>query len=190
MQTGCKACNDETLQTLWEILHERLYRFILSRVNNPDDAQDILQSVFFKIHTNLDSVRDGDRLESWVFQITRNCITDFYRQPGKVPLDDTLPSYDDHTSDDPSSEIAQYVHDIVKSLPDKYRQAIEMVDYRGLSQQNAAHELGISLSGMKSRVQRGRAMVREIMLACCHFEFDSQGIVMEFYDCCCFCQNK
>lgn len=189
MEICCKEFRDDVLRSLWEEMHDRLLRFILSRVNNPDDAQDILQTTFVKIHSGLESIRDSEKLESWVFQITRNCISDYYRQPGKVPLDESLPTYDDHNSDDPSSEITLYVHDIVSSLPQIYRQAIEMVDYRGMSQQDAAKELGISVSGMKSRVQRSRAMVREIMLACCHFEFDSQGIVMEYYDCCCICKR-
>lgn len=190
MEICCEEFREDTLRSLWEEMHDRLLRFILSRVNNPDDAQDILQTVFLKIHSGLESVRESDKLESWVFQIARNCIIDYYRQPGKVPLDESLPAYDEYNSDDSSSEITLYVRDIVRSLPDMYRQALDMVDFRGMSQQDAARELGISLSGMKSRVQRGRAMVRVIMLACCHFEFDSHGIVMEYYDCCCFCQNK
>ncbi|GAP20568.1 RNA polymerase sigma factor SigZ [Leptolinea tardivitalis] len=190
MQIGCKACNEETLQTLWEVLHDRLYRFILSRVDNPDDAQDILQSVFFKIHTSLDTVRELDRIESWVFQITRNCIKDYYRQPGKTTLDENIPVFDEYASLDPTLQVAEYVHEVVNSLPVIYREAIDLIDYQGLSQQEAAHRLGISISGMKSRVQRGRSMVREIMMACCHFEFDARGIVMEYYDPCCICENQ
>ena len=190
MEICCEEFRDDVLKSLWEEMHERLLRFIVSRVNNSDDAQDILQIVFLKIHSGLESIRDTEKMESWVFQITRNCITDYFRQPGKVPLDEALPAYDTYKSDDLSSEIALYVHDIVSSLPEIYRRALELVDLQGMSQQDAANELGITLSGMKSRVQRGRTMVREIMLACCHFEFDSQGIVMEYHNCCCFCQDK
>jgi hypothetical protein len=43
---------------------------------------------------------------------------------------------------------------------------------------------------MKSRVQRARGMVREVMLACCHFEFDTRGIVMEYYEPCCVCESQ
>jgi RNA polymerase sigma-70 factor (ECF subfamily) len=190
MQTGCKACNDETLQILWEALHDRLFRFILSRVDNEDDAQDILQSVFIKIHASLDTVRELDRIESWVFQITRNCIKDFYRQPGKAPLDENIPVFDEYASHDPTFQVSEYVHEVVSSLPSIYREAIELADYQGMSQQEAARKLNISVSGMKSRVQRARAMVREIMLACCHFEFDTRGIVMEYYDSCRICENQ
>jgi RNA polymerase sigma-70 factor, ECF subfamily len=190
MEICCEEFRDDVLQSLWGEMHERLLHFIVSRIDNHDDAQDILQNVFIKIHSGLDSVRDTEKLESWVFQITRNSITDFYRQPGRFLLDEALPIYDDYAIDDPTSEVARYIHDIVRSLPEIYRQAVELVDIRGMNQKDAARDLGISVSGMKSRVQRGRAMVREIMLACCHFEFDSQGIVMEYYDCCCFCQNK
>jgi RNA polymerase sigma-70 factor (ECF subfamily) len=159
-------------------------------VDNEDDAQDILQSVFIKIHASLDTVRELDRIESWVFQITRNCIKDFYRQPGKAPLDENIPVFDEYASHDPTFQVSEYVHEVVSSLPSIYREAIELADYQGMSQQEAARKLNISVSGMKSRVQRARAMVREIMLACCHFEFDTRGIVMEYYDSCRICENQ
>lgn len=190
MEICCIEFRDEIIRSLWEKLHDRLLRFILSRVDNPDDAHDILQTVFLKIHSKLETVTHVDRMESWVFQIARNCITDYYRQSGLTSLDESYPSIDRYASDDPTGEIARYVHSIVKSLPDIYRQAVEMVDLNGISQQEAARELGISVSGLKSRVQRGRNLVREIMLACCHFEFDSQGILMEYYPSCCHCRNK
>lgn len=73
------------------------------------------------------------------------------------------------------ADLAPSVRAFLACLPGKYRQALIMVEYQGLKQHEIAERLGISLSGAKSRVQRGREMIREALLDCCHFEFDRHG---------------
>src|SRR5574340_493285 len=68
-----------TTETVWEGFHGRLKQFILRRVSDEQNAEDILQDVFLKVHLHIDTLRDEQRLESWLYQITRNAITDYYR---------------------------------------------------------------------------------------------------------------
>jgi RNA polymerase sigma-70 factor, ECF subfamily len=189
MDIGCQDCRDEALRILWVDLHKRLLAFINSRVNDADDAEDILQEVFLKIHTSLSTIRDVSKVESWVFQITRNVITDHFRKPPKLPLETDLAVTDDYSGEDTAEDLAPYIQDIVKSLPEKYREAILLTDYQGLNQVEAAKRLKISISGFKSRVQRARNMVKETMLTCCHFEFDARGIVYDYRQHCCCCEE-
>lgn len=191
MDIGCQKCRDEVTQTLWIDLHDRLYKFIFSRVHDPDDVDDILQDVFLKIHTRLATIRDTSRIESWVFQITRNCIHDHYRKPVRLPLETDIPVTDDvGGEEDTAADLAPYIQEIVQSLPEKYREAILLTDYGGINQSAAAKQLGISPSGFKSRVQRARSMIREIMLTCCHFEFDVRGIICDYREHCCCCSEE
>lgn len=190
MEIGCQECRNDTLQTLWEELHDRLYRFIYIRVNDSDDTEDILQNVFLKIHTNLETIRDVNKIESWIFQIARNTIMDYFRKPGKLPLDENLAVFDEYASENTAEDLAPYIQDIIQTLPPIYREAVQLVDCQGMNQQEAAKTQGISLSGMKSRVQRARGLIKETMLSCCHFEFDSRGIVMDYRNHCCCCENK
>ncbi len=189
MDIGCQDCRDDALRTLWEDLHDRLFAFIRARVDDPDDVEDILQETFLKIHTSLATIRDVSKVESWVFQITRNCISDHYRKPAKLPLDTDLPTTDDYPGEDTAENLAPYIKDIIGSLPGKYREAILLTDYEGISQVDAAEKLGITVSGFKSRVQRARSMVKETMLTCCHFEFDARGIVYDYRERCCCCSE-
>jgi RNA polymerase sigma-70 factor, ECF subfamily len=176
-----------TLEALWNQLHERLFHFINSRAPSADDAQDILQEVFLRIHSNLEHVRELDRLESWVYQIARNCIIDFYRsQHPTEPLQD-YPLEDEPTEPDILADLSPYIHDLVDSLPEPYRQALIMTEYQGLSQKDLALQLGLSFSGAKSRVQRARQKVQDLLLACCHFEFDVRGMICCFREGCCVC---
>jgi len=171
-------------------MHDRLLAFVISRIDSRDEAEDILQDVFLKVHLNLSTIRDVSKIESWVFQITRNSISDRYRKTGNIRLDENVPIHDTYAINNPTDEIATYVREIVNSLSPIYREAIEMIDYQGVSQLEAARVLGISVSGMKSRIQRARSMVREIMLTCCHFGFDTEGILMDYYNPRCRCDEK
>lgn len=69
---------------------------------------------------------------------------------------------------------------MVRDLPDDYRRAIELTELGGMTQAAAAERLGLSVPGAKSRVQRGRARLREMLLRCCEIETDRRGRVVAF----------
>lgn len=176
-------------------MHDRLHRFILSRVPDETVADDILQEVFLRIHTHLDGVRDMDRLESWIFQIARNSITDYYRARRRVvPLEgsgiENELIADEPEEPDAAAELAPALRELVEGLPELYRQALILTEYEGLSQKQAAERLGISFSGAKSRVQRARQMVLDALLSCCHFEFDVRGVLCCYRSHCCCCDGE
>jgi hypothetical protein len=68
---------------------------------------------------------------------------------------------------------------MIHSLPGPYREAILLTEFDGLSQVEMARRLGISVSGPKSRVQRGRRQLKNMLLDCCRFEFDRRGRVFD-----------
>lgn len=190
MPCECTRPASITVQTLWSELHDRLFRFILRRVTDPDDVEDILQDVFLKVHLHLETIQNIEKIESWMFQITRNCIVDFYRKPDHPPIEKEIPVYDEYPGEDTAENLAPYLQEIIQSLPEKYSQAIILTDYQGKNQQELADHLGISLSGAKSRVQRARQKIKDIMLACCHFEFDARGIIYDYREHCCCCDGE
>src|SRR5687768_2462359 len=71
-------------QAIWVELGARLRAFVAGRVSNEADAEDIVQDVFVRIHTRLDTLDDERKLTGWVYQIARNAIIDHYR--GRRPL--------------------------------------------------------------------------------------------------------
>jgi RNA polymerase sigma-70 factor (ECF subfamily) len=181
-----------TLESIFGTFHTRLRRFILKRVNDEATAGDILQDVFLKIHLRMSTLQDSDRLEAWVYQIARNAIIDHYRRPDRfVPIDEILPAPEpEATEPDAAGEIAASMREMAESLPEPYREALLLTEFGGLSQQQLADRLGISLSGAKSRVQRARQKIRDDLLTCCHFEFDRYGRVVDFWEHCCCCSGE
>ncbi len=170
-----------TAGTVYQDFHAKLRSFTLRQVSDPDVADDILQDVYLKIHAHIDDLRDAERIESWLFQVTRNAIADHYRRARpQDELPDSLPAPVDEEPDT-AAELAASIGDMLRCLPPKYRQALELTDFQGLSQADLADRLHISLSGAKSRVQRAREKLKEALLDCCHFEFDRYGRVIDYY---------
>ena len=177
-----------TTESIWEEFHARLKQFILKRMPDEESAEDILQEVFPKIHARIDTLRDKDRLQSWVYQIARNAISDYYRvHKATLELPEILLMPEEPLDDDVVNELAPCIKAMVDSLPHEYRQALILTEYQGLSQRELAERLGMSFSGAKSRVQRAREKLRNMLLACCHFQFDHSGRVIDYQpncECC------
>ncbi len=184
---------DDHINELWQQVHQGLRAFIAKRVGSDAEVEDILQEVFVRVHRNLDRLKEPERLVSWVFQITRHVIIDFYRAPGRrrelpVGLADAFDGHladlpaDGEASPDPEagSELSRCLQPMLARLSEEYRQAIRLVELEGLTHQEAADRLGLSLSGMKSRVQRGRRQLKELLDHCCVIELDGRQGVIDF----------
>ncbi|MBT8202549.1 MAG: sigma-70 family RNA polymerase sigma factor, partial [Acidimicrobiia bacterium] len=124
---------------------------------------------------------DEQRLGPWLYQITRNTITDHYRKRrlDRAPLDAVDPPEPDNEPD-AAERLAAGLQPMIEQLPDKYRSALMLTEFDGLTQAQMGERLGLSISGAKSRVQRAREMLKADLLACCHFEFDTRGRVIEY----------
>ncbi len=179
-----------TTQTVWEEFNTGLKRFILKHVQDEANAEDILQDVFLKIHTHISSLRESDKLQSWIYQIARNAINDFYRTRKFTPDLPEVAYVQEDPFDDVVSDLLLYVKKLVDDLPHDYRQALLLTEYEGLTQRELAERLGISISGAKSRVQRAREKVRLMLLSCCHFQFDKLGRIIDYEPNCDCCMNQ
>ncbi len=175
----------------WEAFHAPLHRFIRRRVADEATAEDLLQEVFLKIHQHGENLRDTRRLESWIYQITRNIIIDYYRSHHlsitTLDTQEVLRLSEDLPDDDIVGELLPCVRAMVLSLPEQDRQALILTEYQGLTQKELGERLGLSFSGAKSRVQRAREKLKQELLACCHFELDRRGRILDYQprcDCC------
>jgi RNA polymerase sigma-70 factor (ECF subfamily) len=157
-----------------------LRRFIRRRVSDDHVADDLLQETFVRIHRSITSLKEVDRLAAWVYRIARNVIQDHYRKgPAHVAvLTDAEPSPDDRRYR-LRERAGQWLEEMIRQLPSKYGEAVQWSELEGLSQQEVADRLGLTLSGAKSRIQRGRAMLKEELERCCFFHFDRRGRLMD-----------
>ncbi|NCB75029.1 MAG: RNA polymerase sigma factor SigZ [Clostridia bacterium] len=175
------------VENLWVHFSKPLMSFIKKSVNNDQDAEDILQDVFCKIQNNINSLKADDKIHAWVYSITRNAITDFYRTHrfenySSELFDDVPDDRLDSGLENANGEIAQCLKAMINLLPDKYKEAILLTEFQNLTQKELSQRLGLSLPGAKSRVQRARGKLKEMLFDCCNLEFDRLGNVIEYQD--------
>lgn len=168
-------------ETVWKQYHSKLLAFIVKRVDDHHVAEDILQDVFVKIHTQLDSLKDGTKMESWLYQITRHAIIDYYRTKKTFEeLPDWISQQQTELSAATRQDIETCLRPMIEQLPTIYRDALILSELQGKTQQEVAIHQNISLSAAKSRIQRGRILLKGMLYECCQFEFDHKGKVIDY----------
>ena len=157
----------------------RLRSFIRRRVADDATADDLTQETLIKVYRSRAAVPDTQRLEAWIYRIARNTVIDHYRRrrpaaelPAALaaePADD-LPEFR-------GAVIASMRH-FLATMPEIYREPVRLAELEGLPLAKIALRLGLSLSAVKARVRRGRAMLKKRLQDCCRFEFDRLGQVI------------
>lgn len=167
-------------EAVWSHLKTDLWRFIRRRVQDDHTADDLLQEVFVRIHSRLDTLESTENLVAWVYRIARNLVNDHHRarRPSDACQLDSIPA-NDEASESFDRKAAGWLDQMIEQLPEKYRLAVRLSDVEGLSQEEVAKRIGLSLSGAKSRVQRGRVLLKGVLDQCCTFHRDQRGNVTD-----------
>jgi RNA polymerase sigma-70 factor (ECF subfamily) len=180
-------------QNIWSEVQSGLRTFIAKRVTDEASVEDLLQEVFVRMQRGLGGLKKESRLVSWIYQIARHAIIDYYRARDRQPerpvglasdletyYPASLPVESSEGSGQLRTELAGCLRPMIERLSEDYRQAVTLVDLEGLAQHEAAARLGLSVSGMKSRVQRGRRQLRDMLEACCVIALDRRRGVTDY----------
>jgi RNA polymerase sigma-70 factor, ECF subfamily len=168
----------------WRDIEARLRPYVARRVPSPAEVDDIVQEILVKIHKGIGTLHDEERFGAWVYRIAERAIADSARARARSPVADGRdfgadPGAAADEAADLQLELGECVALFVARLPSPYREAITLTELQGLTQKDAAEMLGVSLSGMKSRVQRGRDRIRAMFEQCCEISVDCRGRVVE-----------
>ena len=127
---------EEFLNQLWLDFHKALLNFIKKNISNPEDAEDILQNVYLKIHTNIHGLKEKEKVSSWLYQVTRNTIIDHFRANAKGKTE-TLPLMDgkiDKTGktgeESWNKEIASFLMKMAEEFKMKIITVKDLIEYR------------------------------------------------------------
>ena len=169
----------------------RLRAFIRRRVRDATDAEDLAQDIFVKVFRARGTLRDPRRLEAWIYQTARTAIVDYYRR--RRPTEELPASLSGEPAafDEVGEAMRRSVRALVATLPEHYRRPLMLADFQGMSVAAIARKLGLGESATKSRLTRGRALVRRRLHECCRFEFDPFGKVIDMHGrqaCACACE--
>ena len=161
---------------------DQLRRFIAKRLSDHEEIDDILQEVFVRVVRNEQALQAARTPLAWLYTVTRSVLIDHYRQTNKIPslvsdqiVIDNLPATPEYSE----AKFDRCLSPLINNLPDKYREAVKFVDLGGGRQTELAVQTGTRNSTAKSRVQRGRKMLKEAILHCCRVELDTLSNVVE-----------
>lgn len=169
---------------IWQVHESRLRNYIRKRVHNPADAEDILHTVLLKVHRYCEKKSDVRNLNAWLYQICYHAIADHYKQNARFEslsadkLTETAPL-------PPSGEAVKWVEHLLSLIPEKYADPVRLADLEGLKQQNIADRKSLSLSSIKSRIQRGREKLKNTFEECGILEKDGDRILFTVTKRCC-----
>lgn len=166
---------------IWSEFHRELKSFILNKTRDANDSDDLLQEVFLKIIQNMHRINQAENLRKYLFAMVRNTLNDYYRKKELIQeFSDDYDVIDDIESESLNATIANCcITPFIYQLPEKYKEALLITEFQNVSQKELAEKLNISYSGAKSRVQRAKEKLKELILGCCALEIDSYGNVLD-----------
>jgi RNA polymerase sigma-70 factor (ECF subfamily) len=175
MQAGDRTAVTELASTYGPRIHQLAFRYL----KNWEDAEEVTQDVLMKVHQKIDAFRGDAALSSWIYRITFNTAMSRLRngrfsRPHEVPRQD-LPSADgsDRPAHEPAdwssiaddkvlrAEMRQSLIKALTYLPEVYRVPVILRDIQGLSTEEASAVLRVKPQTLKSRLHRGRLILRE-----------------------------
>ncbi|MCE7793196.1 sigma-70 family RNA polymerase sigma factor [Salipaludibacillus sp. CUR1] len=172
------------LDRIVEQYHQELRRFVLKRVASRFDAEDVLQTIWIKVVREENKLADVTHVRGWLYQIARSTIIDFYRKRKvEIPdanVPDTPITGMEHAETNFNEDCASYLLRELQGLPEKYQLPFWLYVGEEWKHRQISSELNLTLSGSKTRVQRARRQLKEILLNCCDVQFDAYGNVVRY----------
>lgn len=146
-----------------------LYQVAYRLTGNDDDAQDLVQEVLLRVRRGLPSYRPGS-MEGWLSRIATNAFLDEVRRRKRRPVE-PFPGEPDRvapaamSADDALAHTAlpEDVQRALAALPADYRAAVVLCDVVGLSYDEIAETLDVPIGTVRSRIHRGRSLLREAL---------------------------
>jgi len=174
-----KAGNPAAFEELLKRFETKVYNLARGMTHNDEDAMDVLQDTFLSVYKSIKSFRGGSTLSTWIYRIAANAALMRLRKrrhdDRTVSIDELMPTYDDtghrvaslpdwHPRADEillNNELGSHLRDAIAALDPDYRVVLILRDQEGLSNEDVAAALGLSVPAVKSRLHRARIFLRE-----------------------------
>ena len=167
------------VEEAWVEYQQQLFSFIRSRVETPEDAEDILNDVFAKLTKTADENVIPDSISSWLYRVTKNRIVDYYRTKKRfvqLPEDISEKSEDSNTI----KLLSKCMLPMIQALPETYQYPLMLSEIEGKKYKEVAVDLGLSVSAVKSRILRGREKLQKSMINCCTIYRNDTGETIDY----------
>ncbi len=174
----------------WAEFDARLQAFLRRRVAAAA-ADDLRGEILLRLVEHQDALKAAQSPAAWIYRVAANALADHHRRRSaetramarlalQQGIDQAAAEPAPLADEGAAAELARCLIPLIRGLPKAYGEALSLTEIEGLNQAAAAERLGLSPSGMKSRVQRGRAKLKQAPLRCCRVEVDRRGGVLDY----------
>ncbi len=169
-----------SFERIWSEYRLALRKFLLARVSNKADVEDLLQDILLKSHNKIGQLEANDKFKPWLFQIAQNTVIDFYRQKAKERNLDPAALWQQVDEKNIYDELNPCLIPFIHALSLHDTELLMTIDIHNQPQKQYAEQIGISYSTLKSRVQKARQNLKKQFDRCCQFELDKKGNLISY----------
>ena len=188
-----------TFQKAYDEFHERI-RYYLGQLVGEDEAEDLTQEVFMKVHKGLETFKEESSLSTWIYRIATNAGLDRLHSAWNRRINHDVSICDETDTsvmalEDPccstswekqsaprqiiKSEMTACVREFVEKLPPDYRAVLVLSELKDMKNKEISQILGISLASVKIRLHRARAHLKKEFEIGCELYHDESGLACD-----------
>lgn len=177
-----KRQTESSIETLYADVYDQLLRFVRGRVRSAEAAEDLAQEAFLKLLRRLEQGEGVTNVQAYLFRTARNLVIDHYRtrKESLPPPELADVSQEEEKEEESRRDIAGWMGRFISYLPSPYRETLFLSELQQLPYAEIAARLGVTVGAVKSRVHRGRELLRERLITCCRFLYDARGRVVDY----------
>ena len=165
----------------YRAFRDQLSGYIARRLGGSEHVDDVLQDVFVRASRNDQKLAKAEKPLAWLYTVTNSVLIDHFRKQGRA-VETVETDFSDLAGPDAepkaSEDFARCLLPLVENLPEKYREIIAYTDMEGGRQSEFARANNLNLATVKSRVQRGRKMLKNSVTGCCKIELDNRNSII------------
>lgn len=170
----------ETISEIYETFRKPLLYFILKSVSNKNIAEDLLHEVFIKAYTNFDTLKEKEKIQSWLYMIARNTITDYFRKKQISSTEHTDLFFEENIEESVINELSCCLKTLIDKLPENQKNVLEAVYFNEKSLIEYSEQKNMKLSTVKSHSKRAKEKLKNVLNECCSFQVNNKEEIVDY----------
>jgi len=170
----------ETISEIYEQFRKPLLYFILKNVSNKNVAEDLLHEVFIKAYTNFDSLKEKEKIQSWLYKIASNTITDYFRKKRPLNIENEDMFFEEKVEQSVLNELSCCLQTLISKLPQNQKEVLEAVYFKEQSLVEYSANNNLNISTVKSYSKRGKAKLKSVFNECCSFDRNQKEQIVDY----------
>ncbi len=163
-----QAGDERSLEELYGMFKDRVFRLACRHTGNPVIAEDLLQDIFLQAFRHLGDVKSADTFPAWIYRISLNACYSYLRGKKRraenlVPLSSIEGTRAESSVDSPGNEWKEYLETAIRALPRKSRTVFVLHDVEGFKHEEIARILGCKIGTSKSQLFKARMRIRGLL---------------------------